>query len=1202
MNKLKKVLSLMLCLVLCMSLVPTGLVSVAEEEVTDSSHVYMIMTNPGEDCRTEMRIGFHSDYLYTDCYVEYTTADDAGFLHPTRADGTYDDQKYLWFYNRLTTNGLSDSRLSTKFLDWGVELYDLTPDTDYIYRVCDGKGGVSKTYKFKTAGADEYSIIWMSDAHVNEGYTGRLNAWVNMFKFAESQAKYDVAFQFSTGDTTTSGDRYGDWLTVANQDFTQNYMMANVVGNHDVYDSIMDDDTVYYTNYWKSGQYFEIAYNNPRNGYTATSQRISGYLSTDGYTDYAGESANYLTPVDSGSLAGKQISGAMDNTDGRMYWFNYNGILFIIFDYYSMMFAEDTNNALEWAGSVIEQNYGKYDYIICANHINLVNGGGGAFRDYGAVDYDYFGDFFDKYGVDMYLAGDNHVYLRTNPIYDGAVSTDPSKGTYIIQAPCLSRPQNFDAYDASGFAVKQYSAGGTTVGGLVIDVDENGLTFNCLVYEMLGTTPYYRYDSFTVPKREKAPAAQVGYYKLNGPEKVCSSPSAEYGEAEIDFTDYTMYVYDTYMNYGLVLGAGIATWVDLSDATFICGGTREGGVGYLPVEIEPEGWNGASAFYTREQFKALTSTAVLSDIPPALFEGMYIYSLDSDNDDFYTIAATYTDYHNWIENENYEAVLVCDKSFNVGNILTLDRINSNIIRPIASANFNETVPEGIVYAPGKGISVAGGKANFPEGVTVEELDECIINAKIVVTDQQGKTLKSWQAVPNDATVTVYNGNSSTAVGSFTVTVPTYTVTFNSMSGTVLETQTVSHGTDAIPPEAPELEGLIFVGWSAPYTKITEEKIISAIYATKPEDDSSIEDGGNDSGYTPVYGGNRLLGESYTYTAMNGFQGSCKDSDNTLLTDGIVRDPEAMTPGGTANITVELNGTNQENIIDFTLNGGREIASVVIKGARKVTELNSVNRHCNVASIYVSTDGISYQPMEITITEEAIENAPQHTEDNGVTNYNQFYNITATFNAPVENVVGMRIILNTLRANGSRGYIVQLDEIAAYGSEGCIEPEEPDEPSESEVSSEDIEPSEDVSSEESVPADGNEPSESVDASDDGVTSDDVSVEDNDTSDNVSSDIVTDVLYGDVNGDGYIDSLDAARVLKYDAMLIELDADSLIAVDVNGDGTVDSLDAAQILKFDALLIDSFPVNSADDSVDIDDNSYFDALISQNEEEAD
>ena len=95
---------------------------------------------------------------------------------------------------------------------------------------------------------------------------------------------------------------------------------------------------------------------------------------------------------------------------------------------------------------------------------------------------------------------------------------------------------------------------------------------------MLGTTPYYRYDSFTVPKREKAPAAQVGYYKLNGPEKVCSSPSAEYGEAEIDFTDYTMYVYDTYMNYGLVLGAGIATWVDLSDATFICGGTREGGV------------------------------------------------------------------------------------------------------------------------------------------------------------------------------------------------------------------------------------------------------------------------------------------------------------------------------------------------------------------------------------------------------------------------------------------------------------------------------------------------------------------------------------------------------------------------------------------------------------------------------------------------
>ena len=79
---------------------------------------------------------------------------------------------------------------------------------------------------------------------------------------------------------------------------------------------------------------------------------------------------------------------------------------------------------------------------------------------------------------------------------------------------------------------------------------------------------------------------------------------------------------------------------------------------------------------------------------------------------------------------------------------------------------------------------------------------------------------------------------------------------------------------------------------------------------------------------------------------------------------------------------------------------------------------------------------------------------------------------------------------------------------------------------------------------------------------------------DTSDNNSSEDVT-VTYGDVNGDGNVNSLDAAQVLKFDAMLIALSEDALLAADVNGSGEVDSLDAAQILKFDAMIIDIFPI---------------------------
>ena len=62
-------------------------------------------------------------------------------------------------------------------------------------------------------------------------------------------------------------------------------------------------------------------------------------------------------------------------------------------------------------------------------------------------------------------------------------------------------------------------------------------------------------------------------------------------------------------------------------------------------------------------------------------------------------------------------------------------------------------------------------------------------------------------------------------------------------------------------------------------------------------------------------------------------------------------------------------------------------------------------------------------------------------------------------------------------------------------------------------------------------------------------------------------------GDVNGDGAINSLDAAQVLKFDAYMIELDTDELVAADVNGDGAVNSLDAAMILKYDVGIITNF-----------------------------
>ncbi len=503
---MKKGLTLVLALLLCLAVVPVGVIGTA----ANSAAVYMIFANPGEDCTTQMNIGWHSDFDCTECYVEVTTADDKSFTKAVRYDGTYDDEAYKWFYDRLTTNTNTGNFFNKQFLDWGASLTGLIADTDYIYRIADGKGLYSATRKFKTAGADNFSIIWTSDPHVNSGYPGRITDYNNIIKFAEQQAAYDVAFQFSTGDNLACGDRYGDWLAVSEMKASKNYMFASTIGNHDVYDSAMLADPDY-TNFWNSAEYFRIAMNNPQNAYTQSSQRLNGYYANPdvkhyvaGLEQYSDRSASELIEYQDAKGNTYLCTGANENLDGRAYWFNYNGILFIVFDYYAMMFDGDTENALNWASSVVEANAGKYEYIICSTHINMVNAKAGEFRVYGSTDYQHFQPFLDKYNVDVFITGDHHVYLRTGALLNGAETTQANLGTHIIQAPCISRSQTFDAGGASGLIKEMYSKNGATVGDLVIDVDEKGLTFKALVYDAsISGTQYYVYDTYTVPKKAR---------------------------------------------------------------------------------------------------------------------------------------------------------------------------------------------------------------------------------------------------------------------------------------------------------------------------------------------------------------------------------------------------------------------------------------------------------------------------------------------------------------------------------------------------------------------------------------------------------------------------------------------------------------------------------------------------------------------------
>lgn len=70
-------------------------------------------------------------------------------------------------------------------------------------------------------------------------------------------------------------------------------------------------------------------------------------------------------------------------------------------------------------------------------------------------------------------------------------------------------------------------------------------------------------------------------------------------------------------------------------------------------------------------------------------------------------------------------------------------------------------------------------------------------------------------------------------------------------------------------------------------------------------------------------------------------------------------------------------------------------------------------------------------------------------------------------------------------------------------------------------------------------------------------------------------IREFLYGDLNNDGTVDSMDALLVLEHDTDLRLLPENMYAFADVNDDGIVDSLDALEILQYDAEITNEMPV---------------------------
>lgn len=385
-----------------------------------AAEIVMLTANPGEDCSTEMNIGWHADLNETSCSVIFTQKQDASWARAKTVQGTSEPVDVFYGIDSKTPEG-EDWKEDARFLDYGVALTGLKPDTEYMYKVSTGADSTTASVRyFKTAGASEYSFAWISDVHTYTPIPSRLNSLNKVFKAARD-IDPSIDFVFSTGDMISWGGSYSFWKLLFEQPFIVDYMFADVIGNHD----------------WMkrrnggSSEFFRVAYNHPANGYSGQ--------------------------------------------EGVCYWFIYGDILFLTFNNELMKTGdEELADAKTWAASVIQKQKGKYQRIVLAQHYQWFDGRNGK-----SSWYDNWKDFCDKHNVTLAMSGNNHVYLRTHTLRADHVVPD-GQGTVYMQAPSSDGERGVKAGPitrnadkiAHTYSSQEESGGGQvkTIGCVLVDV------------------------------------------------------------------------------------------------------------------------------------------------------------------------------------------------------------------------------------------------------------------------------------------------------------------------------------------------------------------------------------------------------------------------------------------------------------------------------------------------------------------------------------------------------------------------------------------------------------------------------------------------------------------------------------------------------------------------------------------------------------
>lgn len=331
----------------------------------EKCEVFNIMTGFGGDASTEVEINYHA--YNTKSFVEYTTADDSEFNNATKVTG-------IGYY---FDEGIDKVTVSFESRNvYRVSLKNLTPNTDYIYRINQGDDTYSEIYSFTTAKNDgsDNAFLVLADTHYHakenaDGTYESHGSEISEDIIKKVQAiNPNVSFILTAGDMIDTGGNAHTWdVFFEKSESLKTLPRMGVAGNHEYYITGTGQS---------DGKYQKAHYATPNNG-PSTQLGLSGYVV-------------------------------------------YNGILILLID------NEDSsgrNELMTWIDEVLYTV--DYEYSMAIMHTPIY------YEDHESDNKDRDEDMmklFEKHCVDLVLAGHYHGDRYRANYYEGQDSVDPKLG------------------------------------------------------------------------------------------------------------------------------------------------------------------------------------------------------------------------------------------------------------------------------------------------------------------------------------------------------------------------------------------------------------------------------------------------------------------------------------------------------------------------------------------------------------------------------------------------------------------------------------------------------------------------------------------------------------------------------------------------------------------------------------------------------